>query len=72
MVFDVPAEGREAHSHVQPGELHATDVGGDMGQHRLLHHRHVVQIPAAVKILLKRRGQKTRHVWLHRATILQF
>lgn len=53
MVLDVPAEGREAHAHVQPGELHAADVSGDVSQDGLLHHRHVVQVPAAVQVLLR-------------------
>lgn len=58
VVFDVPAEGREAHPHVQPREFHAADVGSDVGEDRLLHHRHVVQIPAAVEIFLKARRRK--------------
>lgn len=58
VVFDVPTEGGEAHAHVQPGQLHAADVGSDVGEDGLLHHRHVVQIPAAVQVLLRARGRK--------------
>lgn len=53
VVFDVPTERREAHAHVQPGELHAADVSSDVGKNRLLHHGHVVQIPATVQIFLE-------------------
>lgn len=53
VVFNVPAEGGEAHSHIEPRELHAAYVSSDVSKHRLLHHGHVVQIPATIKILLK-------------------
>ena len=62
MVFDVPAEGGEAHAHVEPGQLHATDVGGDVGQHRGLQHRHVVQVPAAGQVGLQDREDRTHRV----------
>ncbi len=52
VVLDVPAEGREAHAHVEPGQLHAADVPADVRQHRLLQHRHVVQVPARARVLL--------------------
>lgn len=57
VVLDVPAEGGEAHAHVQPGQFHAADVGSDVREDGLLHHRHVVQIPAAVEIFLKARSR---------------
>lgn len=46
VVLDVPAEGGETHSHIEPGHLHAGYVHVDVGQHRLLQDRHVVQVPA--------------------------
>ena len=53
VVLDVPAEGGEAHAHVQPGQLHAADVGRDVGQHRGVQHGHVVQVPAAGEVGLR-------------------
>lgn len=58
VVLDVPAERREAHAHVQPGELHAAYVSGDVSKNRLFHHWHVVQVPAAVQVFLKTQKQK--------------
>ena len=54
MVLYVPAEGGEAHAHIQPGNLHPRDVYVDMGQDRLLQYWHVVQVPTRVSILLER------------------
>lgn len=46
VVLDVPAEGGETHAHIEPGHLHTRDVHIDVSEHRLLQHRHVVQVPA--------------------------
>ena len=53
VVLDVPAEGGEAHAHIQPGQLHATDVGCNVSQHGGIQHRHVVQVPAAAQVMLQ-------------------
>lgn len=42
VVFYMPTKWGEAHSYVQPGQFHPTDVCSDVSKHRLLHHRHVV------------------------------
>ena len=61
VVLDVPAEGGEAHAHVEPGQRHAADVGGDMSQHRRVHHRHVVEVPATLEVFLTAR--KHAYLW---------
>ena len=46
VVLNVPAERGETHAHIKPGYLHARDVHIDVGEHRLLQHWHVVEVPA--------------------------
>lgn len=46
VILDVPTERGEAHAHVEPGHLHTRDVHIYVGEHRLLQHWHVVQVPA--------------------------
>lgn len=58
VVLDVPAERGETHAHIKPGYLHARDIHIDVGEHGLLQHRHVVQVPARVGILLSGEGKE--------------
>lgn len=53
VVLDVPAERGKTHAHVQPGYLHATDVGCNVSQHRGIEDRHIVQVPAAGQVMLR-------------------
>lgn len=53
VVLDVPAERGEAHAHVQPGDLHPTDVSCNVSQHGGIEDWHVVQIPAAAQVMLR-------------------
>lgn len=46
VVLNVPAEGGETHPHIEPGHLHTRDVYVDVGEHGLLQHGHVIQIPS--------------------------
>ena len=45
VVLDVPAEGGEAHAHIEPGHLHARDIHVYVGKDRLLQDWHVIQVP---------------------------
>lgn len=53
VVFNVPAEGWEAHAHIQPGQLHSADVGCNVSEHGAVPDGHVVQVPAAVQVVLQ-------------------
>lgn len=64
VVFDVPAEGGEAHAHIQPRQLHSADVGRNVSEHGAIQDRHVVQVPAAAQVVLRIGDThllKTRH-----------
>jgi len=49
VILCVPAEGREAHADVQPGDLHARNVHVDAAQDRVGDDRQVVQVPIGLK-----------------------
>ena len=55
VVFVVPAEAGEAHADVTPGDLHARNVGVDVLQHRLVLHWQLVEVPAAVDVVLRKK-----------------
>lgn len=57
MVLNVPAERGEAHAHIQPRQGHATNISCHMGQHRRIHHRHVIKIPPTPQVLLRQTKQ---------------
>lgn len=59
MILNMPTERREAHAHVEPGQLHATYISRDVSQNRRIQHRHVVQVPATAQVMLQ--GQKHSH-----------
>lgn len=52
VILDVPAEGGKAHADVEPRQRHPTDVGGDVSQHRRVHHCQVVEVPATFEVFL--------------------
>lgn len=53
VILDVPAEGGEAHANIKPGQRHAADVSCHMSQNRRVHHRQVVEVPAALEVFLQ-------------------
>lgn len=53
VVFNVPAERGEAHAHIKPRQLHSTDVGRNVSEHGAIQDGHVVQVPAAVQVVLQ-------------------
>lgn len=53
VVFNVPAEGGEAHAHIQPGQLHSADVGRNVSEHGAVQDGHVIQVPATAQVVLQ-------------------
>ena len=45
VILDMPAEGGETHSHVEPGHLHPGDVHVNVLQDRVGHNWQVIEIP---------------------------
>lgn len=54
----MPAEGGEAHAHIQPGQGHTTYISCYMGQHGWIHHRHVIKIPPTAQVILQHKQNK--------------
>lgn len=52
VIFVVPAERREAHANIQPGDHHARNIGFDVAEERLLERRYVIQVKRMGRVLV--------------------